>query len=72
MTAPVLPKSLMDNPGIGRWISFEPPGTVVVRSGKVELGQGILTALAQIVAGELGVSLASIATRDADTDLSPD
>ena len=35
-------------------IEFRPDGTVLVRTGKVELGQGVLTAFAQIVADELG------------------
>jgi nicotinate dehydrogenase subunit B len=50
-----LPKSLIDNPRLQRWISFA-DGRVKVRSGKVELGQGVLTALVQIAAEELDVS----------------
>lgn len=50
-------KSLIDNPRIGMWLSFATDGRVVVRTGKVEIGQGITTALAQIVAEELDVTL---------------
>src|SRR5262245_56248605 len=53
MTA--LPQSLADNPRLDRWIVFE-PGRVVLRTGKVEIGQGVLTALAQIAGEELDVS----------------
>jgi nicotinate dehydrogenase subunit B len=67
-----LPRSLLDNPELGRWVSFEQPGIVVIRSGKVELGQGILTALAQIAADELTVDPGLIVLAPCDTDRSPD
>lgn len=50
-----LPKSLIDNPRIDRWIAFA-DGRVRLRTGKVELGQGVLTALVQIAAEELDVA----------------
>ena len=53
-------------------VRFEPDGTVSVASGKVELGQGILTALAQIAAEELGVALEKIRMLPASTAYSPD
>ncbi|MEW9613596.1 molybdopterin cofactor-binding domain-containing protein [Shinella sp. S4-D37] len=68
----VLPKSLRDNPELGCWVSFDAPGVVGIRSGKVELGQGILTALAQIAADELPVDPALVALVPCDTDRSPD
>ncbi len=46
-------QSLRDNARLDRWLRFEPERTVRVATGKVELGQGILTALAQIAAEEL-------------------
>jgi len=52
-------------------VRFEPDGTVSVASGKVELGQGILTALAQIAAEELGVALEKIRMLPASTAYSP-
>lgn len=45
---------------------------VTVRCGKVELGQGIHTALAQIVADELGLPLAKVKVEAPATDTSPD
>jgi nicotinate dehydrogenase subunit B len=72
MNANTLPKSLIDNPELGRWVSFAEPGRALVRSGKVELGQGIATALAQIAAEELELDLGRIDLAAADTDLGPD
>lgn len=71
MTVTPLPKSLQDTPQLGSWISFASPGKVQVRTGKVELGQGILVALAQIVAEELEVALERVEVLPADTLLSP-
>ena len=53
-------------------VRFEPDGSVTVTVGKVELGQGILTALAQIAAEELGVPLEKIRMLPASTAYSPD
>ncbi|GLY99149.1 oxidoreductase [Actinoplanes sp. NBRC 103695] len=63
-----LPKDLAANPILSRWITVHRDGTVDLRVGKVELGQGILTALAQIAADELGVGLASVRMRAAGPD----
>ena len=67
-----LPASLKANPRLSQWLRIHADGTVMVRSGKVELGQGIATALAQLVAGELGVALERIRMVAADTLHSPD
>src|SRR5882724_4698279 len=53
-------------------IEFCPDGTVLVRTGKVELGQGVLTALSQIVADELGVDIGRIKMAPTRTGSSPD
>lgn len=68
----MIPANLAANPRLATWIGLEVPGSVIVRVGKVELGQGILTALAQIAADELDVALDRIVMRAADTSLSPD
>lgn len=57
---PELPRDLAANPILSRWITVHDDGTIDVQVGKVELGQGILTALAQIAADELGVGIAAI------------
>jgi nicotinate dehydrogenase subunit B len=41
-----LPPSLQANPRLDDWIRIDPEGTITVRTGKVELGQGIKTAVA--------------------------
>jgi nicotinate dehydrogenase subunit B len=46
-------------------------GKVTVFSGKIEMGQGIVTSLAQEAADELGVALESIEMVMGDTDLCP-
>jgi CO/xanthine dehydrogenase Mo-binding subunit len=72
MNAPVLPKSLIDNPRLDRWLAFLPGGRVRLAVGKVELGQGIMTALAQIAAEELDVDLQRLDVVAGDTDAAPD
>ncbi|WP_213741099.1 molybdopterin cofactor-binding domain-containing protein [Bradyrhizobium sp. dw_411] len=58
--APKLLPSLAANPMLSSWIKFAPEGHVIVSPGKVEIGQGIVTALAQIAADELDVDLARV------------
>jgi len=53
-------------------VRIEADGTVSIAVGKVELGQGISTALAQIAAEELGVPLEKIKVLPASTAYSPD
>src|ERR1700727_370994 len=57
---PKLPPILAANPMLSSWIKFAPEGHVLVSRGKVEIGQGIVTALAQIAADELDVDLTRV------------
>lgn len=66
-----LPGSLQNNPRLSGWIRFERNGTVSITGGKVEIGQGILTSLAQIAAEELDVGLDRIRMVAATTATSP-
>lgn len=66
------PGSLRANPRLDQWLRFEPDGAVVVQSGKVEIGQGILTALAQVAAQELEVPLARVRMTATRTGSHPD
>jgi CO/xanthine dehydrogenase Mo-binding subunit len=66
-----LPGSLETNPSLERWLEIGADGTVTVKPGKVEIGQGILTALIQIVAEELDVDVARIRLVPAATTMSP-
>jgi CO/xanthine dehydrogenase Mo-binding subunit len=67
-----LPGNLNTNRRLDRWLRINREGTVTAFPGKVEIGQGILTALAQIVAEELDVSLERIRLAPTDTTYSPD
>ncbi|MPZ89847.1 MAG: molybdopterin-dependent oxidoreductase, partial [Nitriliruptorales bacterium] len=77
MTAPPtrslreLPPSLARNPVMTQWLSFV-DGRVELRVGKVELGQGIVTALAQMAANELDVEPSRIDVLPVSTRYSPD
>jgi nicotinate dehydrogenase subunit B len=72
VTAEALPPSLAANPRLGDWVRIGSDGIVEIRSGKVELGQGVITALAQVAAEELDVEVARVEMTAATTDLSPD
>lgn len=54
------------------WITVHQSGVVELRTGKVELGQGILTAFTQIVADALDVPYQSVTVRSGDTSDCPD
>lgn len=68
---PQWPASLRAHPRLDQWIDLARPDQVRVRTGKVELGQGITTALAMIAAEALGVSIARVQVLPASTDLAP-
>ncbi|MGA9088020.1 MAG: molybdopterin cofactor-binding domain-containing protein, partial [Bradyrhizobium sp.] len=70
-SAPKLPVSLAANPILSSWIRFSTEGHVTVSPGKVEIGQGIVTALAQIAADELDVDIARVQMVRASTAGSP-
>lgn len=67
-----LPASIQNNRRIDKWIRFNPDRTVRLAVGKVELGQGNVTALAQIAADELDVNLERIRVLSGDTEDAPD
>lgn len=67
-----LPGSLDTNRRLDRWLKINRNQTVTVFPGKVEYGQGILTAFTQIVAEELDVKLSRVQLARTDTSYSPD
>jgi CO/xanthine dehydrogenase Mo-binding subunit len=69
--APQLPVSLAANPVLSSWVRFSSEGHVMVSPGKVEIGQGIVTALAQIAADELDVDISRVQMVRATTAGSP-
>ena len=67
-----IPRSVIKQPNVDSWLIIKDDGSVEVLTGRVELGQGIVTALAQIVADELDVNLNRVAMRPVQTGLSAD
>jgi CO/xanthine dehydrogenase Mo-binding subunit len=67
-----LPGSLNNNRRLDGWFRINPDGTATVFTGKVELGQGILTALAQIAAEEIDLPLDRLTMISGDTGKTPD
>jgi len=67
-----LPGDLDHDRRLDAWIKINADGTVTVFTGKVELGQGAKTALAQIAAEELDVALGRVELITADTARTPD
>src|SRR5256885_12676893 len=55
----------------GTTVRLEPSGAVTVLTGLTDQGQGTRTALAQIVADELGVPVESVAVVSGDTAVVP-
>jgi nicotinate dehydrogenase subunit B len=66
-----LPGSLQTNRTLDAWLRINADGSVTVFTGKVELGQGIKTALIQIAAEELALPPSRIALITADTARTP-
>src|SRR5215831_4612017 len=69
--APRLPGTLAGNRRLESWLRIDPLGTVTVFTGRVELGQGNVTALAQIVAEELDIGMERVRMIPVDTTRSP-
>lgn len=69
--APNLPGSLAQYPRLDAWIRIGADGSVTLFSGKVEFGQGIKTALLQVVAEELEVPFEHLQLVTADTARTP-
>ena len=62
-----LPGSLELNRRLSSWIEIQTQGLIALHTGKVEIGQGILTAIRQMAADELGISLEQIEVISATT-----
>jgi nicotinate dehydrogenase subunit B len=62
----------MDPTVLDSWLAISKDGTVTVFTGKVELGTGVVTALAQIVAEELDVPFSKVYMDSGDTDKAVD
>ena len=73
--SPSTPSVAADRPGypddFHAYLAIGADGRVTVFSGKIEMGQGVLTSLAQMAAEELGADLASIDMVLGDTERCP-
>ncbi|HEX7054272.1 MAG TPA: molybdopterin cofactor-binding domain-containing protein [Burkholderiales bacterium] len=67
-----LPGSLKRAPSLDSWIRIDDKGNATVYTGKVELGQGIKTALILVAAEELALDPQRITLITADTARTPD
>ncbi|SHI64935.1 CO or xanthine dehydrogenase, Mo-binding subunit [Pseudozobellia thermophila] len=70
-TAPLTEKSL-DKNDINSWLQVLEDGRIRIYTGKLELGQGISTAVKQVAAEELDTSLDMIEVNMAETGVTPD
>src|SRR6266699_1633412 len=66
-----LPPLLAANPLLDQWVGFPAPGHVRVSTGRVEIGQGVLTAMRQIAAEELDIAPERVRLHSGDTELTP-
>lgn len=65
------PGPIRRTPALDRWLALREDGRVTVFTGKVEIGQGIRTAIAMIAAEELEIGLERIDVQTADTEITP-
>src|SRR5256886_5435873 len=57
--------------GLDAWLAIAADGAVTLFTGKVEIGTGVSTALAQIVAEELDVRVERVGVIQGDTERTP-
>ncbi len=67
-----LPGSMRRSNTVNAWLQVLEDGRIRVLSGKVELGQGIRTAIRQVAAEELDMELDMVEVHLAETGLTPD
>jgi CO/xanthine dehydrogenase Mo-binding subunit len=66
-----LPGSLRRYPNIDAWLEVLADGSVRVLTGRIELGQGIRTAMAQVAAEELELPMEKVTVTLAETEVTP-
>ncbi|HET6235576.1 MAG TPA: molybdopterin cofactor-binding domain-containing protein [Acetobacteraceae bacterium] len=66
-----LPGSLKGTPLLDAWIRIGPDGVITAFTGKAELGQGLKTALIQVIAEQLDIAPARVTLVTADTARTP-
>jgi len=71
-STPLMPAKTVDKEALDAWLSIARDGRVTVFAGKVDLGTGVKTALAQIAAEELDVPFNHVEMVMGDTGTTPD
>ncbi len=66
-----LPSSMGKAKTVNAWLEIREDGTIRILSGKVELGQGIRTAIRQVAAEELDMDLDRVEVTLAETGVTP-
>ena len=69
---PPVPPMIRANPQLDAWVRVAPDGTITVMTGRVELGQGMLTAMRQVAGDELDVAPERLVLISGDTGQTPD
>src|SRR5207253_11210830 len=67
-----VPFPALDPSALASWLAVKADGSIVARSGHVELGHGVQTGFAQIVAEELDVPFSRVSMVLGNTDETPD
>jgi nicotinate dehydrogenase subunit B len=70
--AATVPYPALDPTSLATWLTIHADGTVTARSGHVELGHGVQTGMAQIIAEELDVPVGRITMILGHTNETPD
>jgi nicotinate dehydrogenase subunit B len=70
-SGPPVSSMIRSNPQLDAWVRIAPDGTVTVMTGRVELGQGMLTAMRQVAADELDVAPERLVLISGDTGQTP-
>ena len=68
---PPVPPMIRSNPQLDAWVRIAPDGAVTVMTGRVELGQGMLTAMRQVAGDELDVAPERLVLISGDTGQTP-
>jgi CO/xanthine dehydrogenase Mo-binding subunit len=71
-SGPPVPPMIRANPQLDAWVRIAPDGTITVMTGRVELGQGMLTAMRQVAGDELDVAPERLVLISGDTGQTPD
>lgn len=71
-SAPKIRTRELDMEEIDSWLVIREDGRVTIMTGKMELGQGITTAIAQVAAEELHMNMSLIDVHLAETGYTPD